>query len=92
MNNAMNLMQETKITGTCWYEGWSSIRSLGTGHLGLGFSGRANVSGDCISYCLPQPGKVHPWLSNATQSRHRRCRHGVIIGKRHQSLHLRTIW
>lgn len=75
-------------THTCLYEGCSSIRSLGTGHFGLGFSGRAIVSGLCISYKLPQPGYVHFVLSIETQSWHNRWRHGVMRGRRHHSLHL----
>ena len=65
---------------TCLYDGCNPIRSLGTGHFGLGFLGRAKVSRVCITYNLPHPGKVHPSLSKATQSRHKRCLHGAITG------------
>lgn len=75
----------------CLYEGCSSIRSLGTAHFGLGFSGRAIASGLCISYKLPHPGYVHFVLSIETQSRHNRCRHGVMRGRRHHSLHLHNL-
>lgn len=33
---------------TCAYEGCNSMRSCGTGHFGVGFSGRANSAGLCI--------------------------------------------
>lgn len=83
---AFNTIHQLKPT--CLYEGCNSMRSFGTGHLGLGFSGRANSSGVCISYKYPQPGNVHFSLSKATQSRHRRCLQGVMTGKRHHSSHL----
>lgn len=57
---------EFTYISTCLYEGCNSMRSFGTGHLGFGFSGRANVSGLSISYALPQPGSKHFSLSKAT--------------------------
>lgn len=84
------LLEIVALGPACLYEGCNSIRSLGTGHFGLGFSGRVNILGFCISYKLPHPGKVHLSLFKATQSRHNRCLHGVMTGNRHHSLHLKT--